>query len=371
MRSRAKIYVKVLLAFALLLVGCSGKEKTEQTPEKPVETIVEKHQKQDTVWLETERTNSRNWSTRLDTTIFINKKAYYLLGQVTLNGKEFSHDLVRKRNDTTYVQKLVGPDLNVKITLYNSEDDIEFSQEFTKSDLINEENAPFLTAASPFSLNFKGYHEKFNAVLFSPYIGYPESDNLLITHLFIDLDGELRESFTEGHSFSVCDCDNKPSPDGKIIPFCGLLLHSDFNHIKIGQDREEKLAGLFQVGNETAVAIYTFQGKPPYYNGQIIDKNGRVIKTFDFEGIAGDMSYSIPHFRVDNNGAQELYLFNEVQNTLLLFSSKQEGVYKPIKVDDLADANEMSSSDGEWFNLLTLENSYYFYWLNGKVFKKD
>jgi hypothetical protein len=365
MRKSSLKIVNLTFVVALILGACSGKEMPKEEMAQSVTASEESTLDfDDTVWVVDELIEGTIPPFKLDAEFTKSGKKLRL----TLNTRPLERSLssvdITLKNDTLYGYRRVGPNAEVSIVIKDSLDKTILSSVFTKKELLSKENAGHLIAESAFAFEFEGFYPEFNAVLLKLYLGYPDSDDVIEEFIFIGLDGTIKMSFTNSLLFNGCDCELTTSPDGRTLSLCKGLLHSNYRLVSLQKEGVD-LTGIFQIGNKTSVVIYTYEGKPPYYNGVLVDRSGRTVKTFSFEGISGAVRYQIPHFRIEETNA--LVLIDAIEGRLIIFDSENEGDFQIKGMDELPGASQLDKMAGKQYTVVALENSFQFYYFNGAL----
>lgn len=366
-KSSLKI-VNLSFVAAFILGACSGKELPKEETVQAGKTIMKSAQNfDDTVWVVDELTEGVISPFELEAEFLkAGKKHHFSLNTRSLENRLTSVDVTLK-NDTLYGRRRVGPNAEVSVVVTNSLGDTLGSSIFTKKDILSKANAGHLIAESEFKFEFQEFYPEFNGVLLKLYPGYPDSDNVIEEFIFIGLDGTIKKSFTNGPLFDGCDCELDSSPDGRTMSLCAGLLHSNYRLIPLRKEGTD-LTGIFQIGNKTSVVIYTYEGKPPYNNGVLVDRSGKTLKTFAFEGISGAVRYQIPHFRIAETEA--LVLIDAIENRLIIFDPENEGDFELMGIDELPDASQLAKMAGELYKVVALESSFQFYYFDGEIYLK-
>ncbi len=361
-------FVNGIIVFVLVLASCSGKEmpepkKEETKKEKVFEVPVEVEAiTGDTIWTPREETKNTipNWS--LDTHYIHNNERINLVLKIRPVSEPFEYTNIERLKDSVLAQKLIGPQFELSVKASSSSGRKVMSAEFTKDDLITKDNVFFLAADSYSKFQFIGFFPEFDAILLRSIMGYPNSDDCIAEFIFVGLDGKVKKQITNGHAYDICDCDPISSPDGKTFSFCKGILHSDYRLVPI--ERDTPLAGIFQLGNKFSLAVYMFEGKPPYSNMKLLNRYGAVVKSFSFEGIGGDMSYEVDHYRIDND--QRLLLVDDAKRQLLVFDI--DDPYQPeiINFRDTRSASEAVEYEGERFHFSSLHGEIDVFYLDGE-----
>jgi len=331
----------------------------EEESNSHVSKEVEKEEVADTVWLKPEITGYNEWDWKLDTAFMRNDQRIQLSMSIHNLKQQFEHKVSWVKNDSIFAQQLKGPQFEFKVVAKTDNDKTLLSKVFGKEDLITENYANFLVADSYTQFKFLGYHDKFKAFLLQTFMGYPATDHGVLQYIFIGLDGKVKKQITEGTPYEICDTDPYPSPDGKIFSFCKGILHTDYRLVPV--DRETPLAGIFQLGNKHNVAVYMFEGKPPYSNMKVLGSNGSLQKSFPFEGIVQEMSYSVLHCRLANG---KLVMFDYAQRLLFVFNPDTPTSPEIIRFDDIKTPTELVKAEGESFKLWSYTGEYQLYYMD-------
>ncbi|XOV68169.1 MAG: hypothetical protein ACFHU9_03145 [Fluviicola sp.] len=353
--------VNVVFLFSLVLLGsCSGREMPE---ERQVEAVSEPESEptvnEDTVWMLEEVTLGTipKWS--LDTNFqYKGERVYFNLSLQPLD-TPYKRTETWVRNDTTFAIHMQGPDFKLSASATSQNGQKLMDKILTKEDLATTDNSGYLVADSYTNFKFHGFHSAFNAILLSSFIGYPRTDRGVVEYIFLGMDGKIKKQLTNGYLFDLCDCEPTPSPNGKSFSFCNGILHSNYRLISV--ERDQSLAGIFQLGDRNSIAVYMFEGKPPYSNLKVLGSNGSVQKSFPFEGIIQEMSYSVLHCRL-NNG--KLVLFDDAQRQLFIFSAKNPTSPEIIPFDSFPELTEEAKSEGETFRLWSFRGEYELFYYN-------
>lgn len=357
----------ILLICIGVLYSCGENKAPKKTPEakqKSHEADVEV-QKQDTVWMEETGVPDRDWEWEMDSTILIDNEKYYLSVSAKPNGKRVEYISVFNKNDSVHAKKSSGPDIDYRFRLFDPNDLPVFDETYSKEDFVENDIATYVSVTQAYDMRFTGYLKEFKAFLFEPFLGFPASDNIIIYPIIIDFEGKLIHKFSDGHVFEICDCDYSSSLNRRSINFCTRIIHSDGKTVSLTSD-EFDVAGSFVLNDDYSLVIYTYQGKPPFNNGKILDKNGRTIKTFDFEGIDGDMSYMIPKFDFEENN--ELYLVDGVNECLLKIDRDTPIQVERILFTDLHYASEDELLNPKKISVQGVLHNFDFFLSNGQVY---
>lgn len=349
----------------LMLVGCAGKEMPEEKQDavKKEEALVEDEKGIDTVWVESEVTSGviPNW--QLDTIFRRNGELVQFSVSIQSVQEPCRYIETYTKNDTVFARKLEGPQFELSIASGTDSKEL-LSTQFTKDDLINKSNAQYMVADSYTNYNFLGYHSEFDAVLLSAFIGYPSSDDGVFEYIFLGMDGKIKKQFTDGHSYDICDCSPVPSPDGKTFSFCSGILNSSYQFKSV--ERDEPLAGIFQLGNRYSLAVYMYEGKPPYTNLKLLNRSGTVVKSFSFEGFGEGMSYNVLHAWIDERNI--LVLVDDTRRQLLVFYVDDPLNPTIIDFDDVKVDHDFIQDGGEHVEILSSTGKIDLYSGDGSIF---
>ncbi|MCR9173263.1 MAG: hypothetical protein NXI10_12250 [bacterium] len=366
MRKSSLLLVNGLLSLFILMGSCSGKEQTKDETTKSSETLEIEEEEVDTVWLEPEVTNYVSWNWSLDTSFLRNgERIHYSMSLRNLR-QSFAHVASWEKDDTTFAQQLKGPQFEISMVARTDRDQILTSTLLHKEHFVGEDNAHFITADSYTQFRFMGYHPEFKAILLEAFMGYPSTDFGVLMYYFIGLDGKIKKQVNEGTPSEICDTEPVPSPDGKSFSFCSGILHSDYSMTSV--EREQPLAGIFQLGNKNSIAVYMFEGKPPYSNMKVLGSNGSVQKSFPFEGLMQEMTYTALHCRLKNGN---LVMFDDAQRQLFVFNPKTPTQPKVIRFDALPEPTERAQTEGEEYRLRSFKGEFLLYHLDGTFYLEE
>lgn len=367
MQKSSLLLVNGLFSLLILLGSCSGKEiPKEQASDSNAKVELVEAETSDTIWMEPEVTKYTSWNWQMDTSFMKNSERIQLSLSIRNLNEQFKYETSWERDDTTFAKLLIGPQFEFSVVARTDKDQYILSKVLRKEDLISEDNSHFLTADSYTQFDFLGYHEKFKAILLRSFVGYPNTDRGVMEYVFVGLDGQIKKQITEGTAFDLCDIDPIPSPDGKTFCFCRGILHSDYRLVSV--DRDTPLAGIFQLGNNYIIAVYMFEGKPPYSNMKVLGRNGTLQKSFPFEGILQEMSFSVLHCRLNNGN---LVMFDDAQRQLFVFNADVPTQPDIIRFDTCKLPTESIKETAESYSMWSFRGHFDLYYLDGEFYLEE
>lgn len=334
-------YVYMLLLFSLISCGGGESSKSNGTAPKPASQEVAKDENQsnangmDTIWQETVRmTYHTKSSDLLDTTIVIDGERFNFRYASSFINEDYIFVDYQEKKGKIHATKMIGKNRSYVFELRNAKKKVVASRHMDKNSVDDFSDGYFLAMGDCNDWRFLGYNEHFECFVFSVVNRGNESDFGQNVIVFLDRSLKLKYTFPNmGLGGSECDCDWNQSSHAKTYTFCSRIINADGSFVNL-QSKDRDVAGSFQLNDTYSLVIYTYQGKPPFNNARIIKYNGEVAKTFDFEGITGDMGYTIPQFRVKDQDA--LFLVDAAQECIVRFDVQDPLKYQRTPFESLA-----------------------------------
>lgn len=310
----------------------------------------------DTTWIDGSRQvmYSKDIQSQLDTSVVIGGKKYFLRVSVNSTGAIYEKVFSFERNDSIFAFKNSGPEVKYHFRLYDPSDDIVFDKTYTKDAFTKLKSGSHVVWSNSWDLGYSGYYNQFKSFLFKPSWGPEATDDIFQDVFFLDLNGNIKNHFVNGYIHRLCDCNFGPSPDGKTMTFCDRIVKSDGSYVSIKKENKEVMA-VFQVNDNASLVIYDYEGKPPFNNAQILNRNGRLLQSFDFQGLVGELTYRVSKF--NSKSGEFIYLLDEPQGIIIALDRKSLEV-KRINLSDLNVATEQVLNEGEPMYEYTYENQY-------------
>lgn len=345
------------LILLLTVVSCSEEKSEERKIEVQKSDLKQEPISEvDTIWDETYQCDCNNMQPiRIDTSYQVMNQRFF----ISLNSRPLKEEfkLIHswEKDGDLHAFKAIGKNVQYSIVIRDSNDHVIASNIFDKNDLAKLSSTSFLAETEQDRWYFEGYHPEFRRFFFVARYMVPDSDVGVEQMVFIDEKGKVTDFFTDSFTGGgSCDCDYKPSADGKMFAFCDRIKKSDGKEIKL-EDTHKKIAGSFILNNEHYLIIELYEGKPPYRNAKIYRKNGTLVKSFDFQGIQEGLGYTVSKF--NSKSGEFIYLLDEPQGIIIALDRKSLEV-KRINLADLNVATEQVLNEGEPMYEYTYENQY-------------
>ncbi len=325
-----------VVSLFLTMSSCGNDSHTDQSTEMKLEKKVSKSDTldRDTVWQTPVSPNyQEKINTVLDTNWTIDGELYQFQFYTQYLDAPYTYvDFVEKKG-TIEATKYIGKNRSYQFTLRNSGNAVIARSRITKEDVDDFCDGLFLAMGGGYSWHFDGYNEAFESFVFTVNNINCDSDFGQQILVFIGKDMKIKHAIVNcGLGGGECDCDLEPSHDQRTYSLCTRIQKSNGSFVEL-QSEEENVAGSFQLNNEYSLVIYTYQGKPPYKNAKIIHRSGSRVKSFDFQGIAGEMGYAIPHFIIEDQNA--FCLVDEERNLLIRIPLDNPTDLTETSLDDL------------------------------------
>ena len=192
------------------------------------------------------------------------------------------------------VEAYAGFDAAYTFVLKNESGQIVFSKTLAKKDFRDVADWACLTLSNAELPEFVGYLPAFRAFAFTIDFWTPDSDVGETCLVMLNEKGDIIQNcICNSYGGNGCDGGITISDDGTFLTTCYKMIHADGRVVNLLSDPLEQV-GVFLINNHTVLVIRAYDDKNNERNAVLLDKTGKVIHTFTYNGYYETLDYVVP-----------------------------------------------------------------------------
>ena len=295
-----------------------------------------------------------------DTNFLIDGIQHHLNIEVkTHNDFIVSYNQIFTEGDSIIKEIYKGFDCSYIFTLYDDSNHLIFKKVFHKSDFVDIISLDALAQTNAILPNFKGYYNKFDALIFDINFWIPNSDVGVDCFVMINSKGDILEKSMSNYH-GGCGCSDEPtlSEDSSSFLTCYKYIKaSPFKSISLEKPNQNIVSARF-LSNKYTLIIYEYDSLKLKENATIIDTEGNLIHSFEYHGYYCTLDHWVPMTNLSQN--QTFYLLDHIDEEyrLLVLPKTNPTKTNTIPIDQLQ--KDTSQINKVFFELSTIVKSYKF-----------